>query len=118
LSRFKFEEPFIPTASFAIFCHFVACFFISLPLSPSINSLTSFSTSSLFTLQSISMPMPHSMHANLQFVFWSSPNGQQSIGTPAHMLSIIEFHPQWVKNPPIDGWLSTCSCGHQLTTIP
>ncbi|KAG2685830.1 hypothetical protein I3843_10G136800 [Carya illinoinensis] len=96
----------------------MACFLISLPFSPSINSLTSLSTSSLFTLRSISMPMPHSTQANLQFVCCSAMNGQQSTGTPAHMLSSIEFHPLWVKNPPIDGWLSTCSCGYQLNIIP
>ncbi|KAL5705210.1 hypothetical protein ACHQM5_023546 [Ranunculus cassubicifolius] len=34
------------------------------------------------------------------------------------MLSIVEFHPLCVKNPPIEGWFSTSSCGHQLTSKP
>ena len=36
-------------------------------------------------------------------------NGQQSIGTPAHTPSIVEFHPLCVKNPPIEGWFNTSS---------
>ena len=43
---------------------------------------------------------------------------QGNIGTPAQMLSIVEFHPQWVKNLPIEGWFSNCSCGHQLAIRP
>ncbi|KAH0983872.1 hypothetical protein GBA52_011049 [Prunus armeniaca] len=31
---------------------------------------------------------------------------------------MVEFQPLCVKNPPIDGWLRTCSCGHQLATKP
>jgi hypothetical protein len=40
--------------------------------------------------------------------------GQQSIGTPEEMLSIVEPRPLCVRKPPIDGWLRTSSCGHQL----
>ncbi|ONH90024.1 hypothetical protein PRUPE_8G030600 [Prunus persica] len=31
---------------------------------------------------------------------------------------MVEFQPLCVKNPPIDGWLRTCSCGHQPATKP
>ncbi|KAH0983862.1 hypothetical protein GBA52_011039 [Prunus armeniaca] len=87
-------------------------FFIFLPFSPSINSLISFSTSSLFASSLISMPIPHSLQVYRQFICWSPKNGQQSTGTPAVMLSTVEFQPLCVKNPPTEGWLRTCSCGH------
>nr|AFK41700.1 unknown [Medicago truncatula] len=67
---------------------------IFFPLSPTINSLISFSTSSLFTLVSISAPISHSLQIYLQFVGCSAKKGQHNIGTPAQMLSIVEFHPQ------------------------
>ena len=35
----------------------------------------------------------HSVHTILLLVYWSAPNGQHSIGTPAQTLSSIEFHP-------------------------
>ncbi|KAB2623838.1 hypothetical protein D8674_040986 [Pyrus ussuriensis x Pyrus communis] len=31
---------------------------------------------------------------------------------------MVEFHPLCVKNPQTDGWLRTCSCGHQLVIRP
>ncbi|KAL5705208.1 hypothetical protein ACHQM5_023544 [Ranunculus cassubicifolius] len=62
--------------------------------------------------------MPQCLHANRQFICCSPKNGQQIIGIPLQMLSSVEFHPLCVKNPPIEGWLSTCSCGHQLTNKP
>ncbi|PIA52095.1 hypothetical protein AQUCO_01000168v1 [Aquilegia coerulea] len=72
----------------------MALIFISLPFSsPSINSLTRLSTSFLFTLLSISMPIPQWTHAYLQFVCCSAKKGQHIIGTPAHTLSKVEFHP-------------------------
>uniref|UniRef100_A0A6N2JZ91 Uncharacterized protein n=2 Tax=Salix viminalis TaxID=40686 RepID=A0A6N2JZ91_SALVM len=37
-----------------------------------------------------------------------------NIGTPEEMLSIVEPHPLCVRKPPIEGWLRTSSCGHQL----
>lgn len=33
---------------------------------------------------------------------WSECIGQAAIGTPILMLSVHEFHPQWLRNPPID----------------
>jgi len=62
--------------------------------------------------------MPQSLQQYLEFVCWSPMNGEQSMGTPAVTLSMIEFHPQWVKNPPIEGWFSTSSCGHQVAIRP
>ncbi|KAH0976966.1 hypothetical protein GBA52_026685 [Prunus armeniaca] len=31
---------------------------------------------------------------------------------------MVEFQPPCVKNPPIDGWFRTSSCGAQLTNKP
>ena len=62
--------------------------------------------------------MPHLLQVYLQFVCWSPKNGLQRIGTPGHTLSMVEFHPQCVKKPPIKGWFSTSSWGHQLTIRP
>nr|ACU17932.1 unknown [Glycine max] len=48
---------------------------IFFPFSPTINSFTSFSTSSLFALVSISIPISHSLQMYLQFVGCSAKNG-------------------------------------------
>ncbi|TVU11114.1 hypothetical protein EJB05_44679, partial [Eragrostis curvula] len=46
-------------------------------------------------------------------------SGQQSIGTPYVTASRVEFHPQCVTNAPVDGCLSTSTCGaHDSTTRP
>uniref|UniRef100_A0A7N0TXG3 Secreted protein n=1 Tax=Kalanchoe fedtschenkoi TaxID=63787 RepID=A0A7N0TXG3_KALFE len=81
---------------------------MSFPLLYAITFRTSFSTPSLFTSESISIPTPHLLQENQQFVCCSAKNGQHIIGTPALILSIVEFHPQCVRNPPTDGWLRTC----------
>jgi len=93
LSKFIDDVPLGPVASYAFFFHFNAFLFISLPISPSINSLTTFSTSSRFVLLSIPLRIPHSVQANLQVVCCSAKNGQQTIGTPQDKLSTVEFHP-------------------------
>ncbi|KAL8166280.1 hypothetical protein V2J09_007779 [Rumex salicifolius] len=49
---------------------------------------------------------------------WHAKKGQQSIGTPASMLSKVEFQPLWVRNPPMARWARTSSCGAQLTMQP
>lgn len=41
----------------------------------------------------------------------SAPLGHPSTGTPAHTVSRIEFHPQWLKNPPIARCFRICGCG-------
>ncbi|KVI12153.1 hypothetical protein Ccrd_009426 [Cynara cardunculus var. scolymus] len=90
-------------ASLALFFQSTAFFLISFPLSLLINSITNFSTSSLFTSFSISMATPHLRQLNQQFVNWSEKNGQQIIGTPLEILSIVEFHPQcnlFLRAPP------------------
>ncbi|KAK9145100.1 hypothetical protein Sjap_005003 [Stephania japonica] len=51
----------------------------------------------------------------MQFIGCSGKNGQQVIGTFAHITSGVGFHPLCVKNAPTETWLSsTFSCGHQL----
>ncbi|KAJ0929972.1 hypothetical protein HanPSC8_Chr04g0143991 [Helianthus annuus] len=89
----KQEEPLAATAVSAVFFHSIAFFLILSPSSPSINTLTSFSTSSLFTFLSISMLTSHSLHICLQFICWSPENGQHIIGTPADKLSMMEPQP-------------------------
>ena len=118
LSRLMDDVPSGPTASSANLFHSIAFSLIFAPFSPSISSFTSFPTSSLLTFLSISMPTPHSLQLYLQFIGWSPKKGQHSIGTPALKLSMVEPQPQWVRNPPTDGWLSTSSCGHQLAMKP
>ncbi|PIA38219.1 hypothetical protein AQUCO_02800115v1 [Aquilegia coerulea] len=58
LSRFMYDDPPSATDSLAFCFYSMAFIFISLPFFPSINFLTRLSTSSLFTLLSISMPKP------------------------------------------------------------
>ncbi|KAG0545341.1 hypothetical protein BDA96_02G353400 [Sorghum bicolor] len=54
-----------------------------------------------------------------EFIFCSAYIGQQSIGTPAVIASITEFHPQCVTKAPVALWLSTSTCGaHSFTTRP
>ena len=67
-----------------------------------------------WNLLSSSILISHSLQMYLQFIGWFAKNGRQIMGTLAEKLSIVEFHPPCVKNPPIDEWLSTCSCGQQL----
>ncbi|KVI07928.1 hypothetical protein Ccrd_013714 [Cynara cardunculus var. scolymus] len=105
-------------ASSDLFFQSTAFVLIVFPLLPFINSITSFLISSLFTSLSISIATPHLLQLNQLFGCWSAKNGQQSIGTPLEMLSIAEFHPLCVKNPPIDGCFRTCSWGHQLAKNP
>ncbi|KAJ6830362.1 anthocyanidin 5,3-O-glucosyltransferase-like [Iris pallida] len=41
------------------------------------------------------------------------------IGTPELTASSVEFHPQWLTNPPTDLCARTAACGaHDFTTIP
>ncbi|KAL0909080.1 hypothetical protein M5K25_023605 [Dendrobium thyrsiflorum] len=113
------EAPSGTVALTALSFHSIAFFLISFPFcSPAIISLMSFSTSFLFTLLSISNPTPHSTHAYLQLVCCSAKNGQQIIGTPKLILSIVEFQPECVRKTPTVGCMSTSSCAHQLTISP
>ncbi|KAF7085985.1 hypothetical protein CFC21_089344, partial [Triticum aestivum] len=114
----RVEVPPASAAAAAFSFHIVAFALMSLPFSPSVASRTSLATSSLLTSLSISSPMPHSAQAYRQFVVCSAKKGQQTIGTPAHMLSSVEFHPECVRNSPVAGCPRTCSCGHQLRKIP
>ncbi|VAI49676.1 unnamed protein product [Triticum turgidum subsp. durum] len=114
----RVEVPPSSAAAAAFSFHIVAFALMSLPLSPSVASSTSLATSSRLTSLSISSPMPHSAQAYRQLVVCSAKKGQQTIGTPAQMLSSVEFHPECVRNSPVAGCPSTSSCGHQLRKIP
>ncbi|KAG5541768.1 hypothetical protein RHGRI_021561 [Rhododendron griersonianum] len=70
------------TASSATFFHSTAFAFIVFPFSPTMRSLTSLSTSSLFALV-ISMPNPHCLQRYQQFVDCFAQAGQHIIGTPS-----------------------------------
>ncbi|KAF1863873.1 hypothetical protein Lal_00030995, partial [Lupinus albus] len=103
------EGPSRPEAAcFANLIHSKAFSFISLPFFSSINTLTRLSTLSLLA-SSISNPISHSLQVKKQLVCCSAKKGQHIIGTPTHTLS---------NNPPIAGWASTSSCGHQLNIKP
>ncbi|KAF7826160.1 hypothetical protein G2W53_017324 [Senna tora] len=94
-----------------------------LPSSPSIKSFTTLAISSLST---IPLSLAFGLNATLTssviitaFILCSAYSGQATNGTPFTTLSRIEFHPQCVKNPPVDGWLRTWACGaHDSTRSP
>ena len=46
---------------------------------------------------------------NDPLIGWSKAIGRVSIGTPAYSASSVEFMPQWVMNPPTEGWHNTLS---------
>ncbi|KAK2983596.1 hypothetical protein RJ640_023130 [Escallonia rubra] len=93
------------------------------PLLESISSLTRFSSSAALTnLSSDSSSGKATLISstkNILFILCSAYSGHAIIGTPAHTASKVEFHPQWVTNPPTESWFSTASCGaHDFTTRP
>ncbi|RYR33091.1 hypothetical protein Ahy_A10g047660 [Arachis hypogaea] len=83
----------------------------------SINFSIPILISSFLTNTPISSSFPHTIElsaptftptlstltTNFSFRNWSANNGHVSIGTPAHIASKLEFQPQCVKNPPIEG---------------
>ncbi|PON57033.1 hypothetical protein TorRG33x02_294610 [Trema orientale] len=90
-----------------------------------INFLIPFATVSAFTtssrwVQSLTeAPTPSNFVTSIAFLGWSVCIGHAPIGTPIVMLSTHEFHPQWLKNPPVDGCPKISNWGaHSLTTIP
>ncbi|KAM3690686.1 hypothetical protein ACB098_09G142200 [Castanea mollissima] len=83
-----------------------------------IRVLIIISTVDLSHVSFISSPIFHPSLTHLLLSWWSPNNGQQIKGTPAPMLSKIEFQPLWVKNPPTAEWARTSSCGAQSTTNP
>ncbi|WRX23186.1 hypothetical protein QQP08_015673 [Theobroma cacao] len=87
---------------------------ISSASSPTITRLTALSISSFITLNFVLGSSPHLHHSlaptstpifrtsvtSFSLQNCSAQRGQVTIGTPAVILSIVEFHPQWVMNPP------------------
>uniref|UniRef100_A0A0A9GNT8 Uncharacterized protein n=1 Tax=Arundo donax TaxID=35708 RepID=A0A0A9GNT8_ARUDO len=64
------------------------------------------------------MATPHSTHLYRQLVCCSAKKGQHSMDTPAQRLSIVEFHPECVRNTPTASCRSTTSCGHHVARRP
>jgi hypothetical protein len=57
--------------------------------------------------------------ADLALRCCSAALGHARMGTPAHTVSRIEFHPQWLKNPPVARCFRICICGaHPEKHIP
>ncbi|KAJ6850578.1 UDP-glycosyltransferase 92A1-like [Iris pallida] len=55
----------------------------------------------------------------LELNSWSTSRGHPTIGTPALRLSSTEFHPQWLRNAPVDGCDSISRWGaHPWTRNP
>ncbi|KAH0917380.1 hypothetical protein HID58_025040 [Brassica napus] len=101
------ENPPSSTAALAISPSFLARSRLSSASSPTITSLTAFSTSSLL----INFPFFTNSVAPTFTPNCSAPIGQVTIGNPAAMPSIAEFHPQCVTNPPTALWSSISTCG-------
>ncbi len=78
-------------------------------LSTSIRPTTSSNSPDFLTATAIFKRSTHSW----QFTIWSESFGHPIIGTPIAMLSIIEFHPQCVRNPLTIGCARIWSCGAQ-----
>jgi len=85
----KFLQEELPglAASSAFVFRSIAFLFIYLPLSPSITSLKSFPTWSLFTSPFISMPISHLLQEHQLLFCCSAKNGKQRNGTPQLRLS-------------------------------
>ena len=99
-----------------------ATFLISWPSSDAISFRTAFSmvvaiTNSFRLAQSLMRrPTRSSSVISTAFLGWSECIGHAAMGTPIVMLSMQEFHPQWLTNPPVDGWLKISNCGAQSRT--
>ena len=95
---FLSELPPSCIASLAFFIRFVAFCLNSVFLSPSITSRMHLSTSSLFSKPFSSScsrrPIRHALSTYLAVVGWSADRGKPTIGTPATIASVAEFHPQ------------------------
>ncbi|ERN15756.1 hypothetical protein AMTR_s00039p00079820 [Amborella trichopoda] len=108
-SRASRDVPPFPTARRAASLSSAAFLFISAPSSDPISFLTAFSTLSALTTSSLSCysftatPTPSTPVTNCAFTGWSECIGHATIGTPMEMLSMHEFHPQCVMNPPVEG---------------
>ena len=82
----------------------VSAAFINSVLLSSINSLTIFSTVTLSQVSFMSRPSFQTWLTNLLFICWSAKHGQQIIGTPATILSSVEFPPTKGQKP-THGWV-------------
>nr|GMD58845.1 Os06g0343500 protein [Ipomoea batatas] len=73
--------------------------------------LTILSISSLLTTFTVGataglIATPTSFVSMAAFIFCSANSGHATIGTLFVRLSKVEFHPQWDRNPPTDGWVN------------
>ncbi|KAL4605641.1 hypothetical protein ACB092_09G044800 [Castanea dentata] len=81
-------------------------FFINTPILFSSPHCKGYSTPTL-------TPIFSTCTINFSLINWSPYSGQVSIGTPAHIVSMVEFQPQCVKNPPTEGFDNMSNCGAQ-----
>jgi hypothetical protein len=58
------------------------------------------------------------MCVDLELRCWSVPRDHARIGTPALMLSRVEFQPQWLRKPPVAGWFRIFLCGTHPFLVP
>nr|GLL39257.1 hypothetical protein CFOL_v3_12690 [Ipomoea trifida] len=86
--------------------------------------LTILSISSLLTTFTVGptaglTATPTSFASMVAFIFCSAYSGHATIGTLFVRLSRVEFHPQWDRNPPTDGWVNiSIWLAHIWTTNP
>nr|GMD58846.1 Os06g0343500 protein [Ipomoea batatas] len=86
--------------------------------------LTILSISSLLTTFTVGptaglTATPTSFASMAAFIFCSAYSGHATIGTLFVRLSKLEFHPQWDRNPPTDGWVNiSIWFAHIWTTNP
>ncbi|KAF3793485.1 hypothetical protein EJ110_NYTH03634 [Nymphaea thermarum] len=93
-----------------------------------VSAMSRLTAFSIFPAVTTSSAPPHSLTTTPTFstsvtscalAGWSECSGQVASGTPRLKLSMQEFHPQWLRNPPTAPWLKISSCGaHPLTTRP
>ena len=92
--------------------------FISVLIAFSISSHPTVSAHPPFSAFTLT-PTPTVFSIKMAFIIWSDWIGMATMGTPKHMLSNVEFHPQCDKKPPMEGCARTCNWGtHSTYTIP
>lgn len=124
-SNSKRVKPPSPTAFRTAPPNSAALRLISVPSVDAISFFTTLSTTSAFTTSFLlaqsftTNPIFKTSVTKIVFRGWSECIGQAAMGTPIDILSMHEFHPQWLMNPPVEEWPSISNCGAQpLSTIP
>nr|GMC86052.1 hypothetical protein BHM03_00062011 [Ipomoea batatas] len=130
--KLRVEEPHSSIAFLAISPNSLAFLLLSSPSSPSSISFSKaslmpsfltktpiLSSSPHFTGTSTPSltPIPSTSTTSFSLQNCSAKSGHVAIGSPADIPSRVEFHPQWVRNPPTAWWARMSTCGaHPRTT--